>query len=135
MSVHSVMVGIGVLLAAVAGGCGVSERESDAAAAAERFQAAFAEGDGEAACAELSEETASKLEQQEGAPCADAVLSLRLPGGGEAAVTGVWVRSASVDMAEGGTTFLDEGADGWKVSAAGCTATAPDQPYNCVLEG
>ncbi len=126
---------VGAWLAAVAGGCGASEREADAAVVAERFYAAIAEQDGEAACAELSEETASKLEQQESAPCADAVLTLELPAGGESAVTGVWVRSASVDLAEGGTTFLDEGPDGWKVSAAGCAPTAPDQPYDCVLEG
>jgi hypothetical protein len=135
VSANAAIVVIGVWLVAVAGGCGVSEREADVAAVAERFYAAIAERDGEAACAELSEETASKLERQESAPCADAVLSLELPGGGEAAATGVWVRSASVDLADGGTTFLDEGPDGWKVSAAGCTPTAPDQPYDCVLEG
>ena len=62
------------------------------------------------------------------------MLSLELPRRGTAAATDVYVTSASVQLAEGGTTFLDEGTEGWKVSAAGCTPTAPDQPYDCVLE-
>jgi hypothetical protein len=45
------------------------------------------------------------------------------------------VTSAFVDLVEGGTTFLDEGADGWKVSATGCTPTAPNLPDDCELEG
>jgi hypothetical protein len=101
---------------------------------AERFHAALEQRDGEAACAELSEETASMLEQQEGAPCEEAVLSLELPRGGTAAGSGVYVRSASVELVEGATTFLDEDPRGWKLSA-GCTPTAPDLPYDCVLEG
>ena len=43
--------------------------------------------------------------------------------------------TAAVALAEGGTTFLDEHASGWKVSAAGCTRTASDLPYDCELEG
>ncbi|MGH2715404.1 MAG: hypothetical protein ACRDM7_16230 [Thermoleophilaceae bacterium] len=42
--------------------------------------------------------------------------------------------TASVRLAEGGTTFLDEASDGWKVSAAGCEPTAPNLPYDCELE-
>jgi hypothetical protein len=126
---------LGVCVALAVTGCGASDRASDAAAVAERFHAAVGEGDGRAACAELSEETAGGLEQQEGMPCEEAVLSLELPGDGTAARTGVYVTSASVDLVEGGTTFLDEGAQGWKVSAAGCTPTAPDLPYDCELEG
>jgi hypothetical protein len=119
----------------LAGGCGTTDRAPDAAAVAERFHAALGERDGEAACSELSEETASKLERQEGAPCEEAVLELELPRGGTAAETSVYVTSASVLLAEGGTTFLDEGSDGWKVSAAGCEPTAPDLPRECELEG
>jgi hypothetical protein len=125
----------GALLGLAALGCGAWDRESAAAAVAERFHAAVGQRDGIAACAELSGETRSDLEQQEGAPCQEAVLSLELPTGGEAAVIDVFVRSASVDLVEGGTTFLEEGSGGWKVSAAGCTPTAPDLPYDCVLEG
>jgi hypothetical protein len=126
---------LGALLALAAAGCGAYDREADAATVAERFHAALEQRDGRAACAELSEETASKLEQQEEATCEEAVLELELPRGGAAAETSVYVTSAFVDLVEGGTTFLDEGADGWKVSAAGCTPTAPNLPYDCELEG
>jgi hypothetical protein len=132
---RAAILALGACVAVATTGCGASERASDAAAVAERFHAALEQGDGEAACAELSEETAGKLEQQEELPCEEAVLELELPRGGTAAETGVYVTSASVDLVEGGTTFLDEGAQGWKVSAAGCTPTAPNLPYDCELEG
>jgi hypothetical protein len=116
-------------------GCGAEDREREAAAVTTQFHTALEQGDGEAACRLLSEETASRLEQQAGRPCEQAILRLDLPEGGTPARTRVYLRSASVDLAEGGTTFLDEGSLGWKVSAAGCDPTAPDQPYDCDLEG
>jgi hypothetical protein len=127
-----------VLLAAGAlgvAGCGTEDRERAAAAVAERFHAALERGDGAGACRELSEEAASRVEQQGQRPCEEAILALQLPEGGTAAETRVYLRSASVDLAQGGTTFLDEGSRGWKVSAAGCDPTAPGQPYDCDLEG
>jgi hypothetical protein len=124
-----------VTLAVLAAGCGTTDRAPDAEAVAERFHAALEQRDGEAACSQLSEETASKLEQQEEAPCEEAVLGLELPRGGTAAETSVYITTASVLLAEGGTTFLNEGSDGWKVSAAGCEPTAPDLPRECELEG
>jgi hypothetical protein len=120
---------------AVLAGCGASDRAPDAAAVAERFHEAIARHDGEAACAELAEETESKLERQEGKPCEGAILELELPRGATAAGTSVYVTTASVSLAEGGTTFLDESGAGWQVSAAGCAPTAPDLPYDCELEG
>jgi hypothetical protein len=135
VSVCATIIALGAFLALGSVGCGVSDRESDATAVAERFHAALEQRDGEGACAELSEETASKLEQQEEMPCESAVLELELPRGGTTAETGVYVMSAFVDLLEGGTTFLDEGADGWKVSASGCTPTAPNLLYDCELEG
>jgi hypothetical protein len=121
--------------AIVVAGCGLGDRERDATAVAERFHAALERRDGDAACRELSEEAASKLEQQEQRPCESAILGLELPEGGASARTDVYLRSASVDLAQGGTTFLEEGSQGWKVSAAGCDPTAPGQPYDCDLEG
>src|SRR4051812_2731675 len=64
--------------------CGTSHRGSDAGAVVERFHAALGSGDGAGACHELSEETVSKLEQQEGKPCAKAILGMKLPTGGTA---------------------------------------------------
>ena len=123
------------LLAVLLAGCGTGERETDVAAVAERFHAALAAEDGQRACDELSEETASKLEQQEDAPCEEAILEIELPTGGTVADTRVEMTSALARLAEGGSDFLDEGPDGWKVSAAGCDPTVPDQPYQCLLEG
>lgn len=135
MPVRAAIIALGACVALGCVGCVASDRASDAAAVAERFHAALERGDGAAACAELSEETASELEQREEMPCEEAVLELELPRGGTAAETGVYVTSAFVDLVEGGTTFLDEGADGWKVSAAGCTPRAANLPYDCLLEG
>lgn len=135
MPARAVILALGTSLLAAAVGCGASDRAPDAAGVAERFHAALERDDGAAACAELNEETARKLEQQEEMPCEDAVLRLELPRGGEVAETEVYVTNASVTLAGGGTTFLDEGSQGWKVSAAGCTPTAPNLPYDCLLEG
>jgi hypothetical protein len=135
VSVRAAILALGAGLVLAAAGCGASERKSDAEAVAERFHTAVAQEDGSAACAELSEETASKLEQQADMPCERGVLELELPAGGAASETSVYITSASVSFAEGGTTFLDEGARGWEVSAAGCTPTAPNLPYDCELEG
>jgi hypothetical protein len=122
------------LLALALAGCGTGDREHDASAVAQRFHAALEAGDGQAACHELSEESASKLEQQEKKPCEEAIVSLDLPKGGTVAEAGVYLTSAFAQLAEGGTDFLDEGPDGWKVSAAGCEPTAPSQPYDCPVE-
>jgi hypothetical protein len=123
------------LLALTVGACGSGERGEDVAAVAERFHAALADADGGAACDELVTETASKLEEQEQKPCEEAILTLELPEGATVADTRVYVTSAFAQLAEGGADFLDEGSEGWKVSAAGCERSAPTQPYDCRLEG
>ena len=122
------------LLALALAGCGTANRERDAGAVAQRFHAALESGNGRAACHELTDATSSKLEQQEGKPCEEAILSLDLPKGGTVADTRVYVTSAFATLAEGGSDFLDEGPDGWRVSASGCEPTAPSQPYDCELE-
>jgi hypothetical protein len=127
---------LATLLATGVAACGSTDRADDAAAVAERFQAALTARDGEAACAELSEETASRLESSEDEPCAEAILALEIPATGAApAHTQVYVTSATVELDQGDTIFLDEGSDGWRISAAGCRPTAPDLPYDCELEG
>jgi hypothetical protein len=123
------------LLALVLAACGTADRERDAAAVTERFHAALEAGDGQAACEELSEETASKLEQQERKPCEEAIVGLELPKGGTVAFKHVEMRSAYTALDSGGTDFLDEGPEGWRISAAGCEPTGSDRPYECELEG
>jgi hypothetical protein len=124
-----------LLLASPLAACGTADRESDVAAVTQRFHAALEAGDGQAACAELSPETASKLEQQEKKPCEEAILGVELPKGGTVGATEVYERSAYALLVRGGKDFLDEGPGGWSVSAAGCMPTLPDQPYECELEG
>lgn len=119
-------------LACLCAGCG--ERSDDAAAVVERFQTALDGKDGAGACAELSEQTASALEQQEGHPCDEAILDVHLATSREVAQTSVYVTSASVSLVDGGTLFLDEASDGWEISAAGCRPSAPDHPFDCELE-
>lgn len=123
------------LIALALAGCGTGDRERDAAAVAEHFHAALERGDGQAACDALSEETASKLEQQEGKPCEQAILTLKLPKDGTAAVRRVEVTSAYIGLAQGSADFLDEGPEGWRISAAGCRSPGSEQPYQCELEG
>ncbi|MEA2333190.1 MAG: hypothetical protein QOH58_3328 [Thermoleophilaceae bacterium] len=134
MAVRSALPTLAVLAAVLSVGCSASDRGPDVAAVADRFQSALESRDGEAACAQLSEQTASELEQQEQRPCEEAIVALELPAGGEVASTSVYVTSASAVVDEGGTLFLDEAADGWEISAAGCRPTAPDLPYDCELE-
>ena len=116
--------------------CGTGNRQRDAAAVSEAFHAALRSGDGNAACNQLSDEAASKLEQQEGKPCDQAILSLKIPKGGTIAVRRVELRNAYMGLAEGSADFLEEGPDGWAIAAAGCKpGTSSDQPYDCELEG
>ena len=122
------------LLALALAGCGTGDREDDAGAAAQRFHAALEAGDGQAACHLLNAETASTLEKRERRPCDEAILSLDLQKGGTVADTRVYVTSALATLVTGGSDFLDEGPDGWRVSAAGCEPSAPSQPYECELE-
>ena len=125
-----------LLVALPLAACGTGDRERDAAAVSEAFHAALERGDGQAACGELSEEAASKVEQQEKKPCEEAILGLELPKGGTAAVRRVDITSAYIGLGEGSADFLDEGPEGWKISAAGCEPTASsDQPYDCEVEG
>jgi hypothetical protein len=126
---------VACLLAVALAACGSGGRERDAAAVSERFHAALQTGDGRVACDELNEETASKLEQQEKKPCAEAILGLELPKGGSVEATRVYVESAYTSLAGGEADFLSDGPAGWKISAAGCRPSAPDQPYECELEG
>ena len=128
-------VAVACLIAVTLAACGTAGRERDAAAVTERFHSALEANDGQAACEQLSEETASKLEQQEKKPCEEAILALELPKGGTVTVREVEERSAYTELSAGGADFLDEGPAGWVISAAGCRPTAPDQPYECVLEG
>jgi len=127
-------VGVSVLAALVVAlsGCGTASSEHDARGSVQRFFAALSRHDGNAACHELSEETASKVAGDEKKPCGEAVLSLGLATASIRKVS-VYVDSAQAKLQGGGAVFLDETPKGWKVSAAGCKPQ-PGKPYDCELE-
>jgi hypothetical protein len=127
---------VACLLALPLAACGSGARADDAAAVSERFHAALESGDAKAACADLGEETLSSLEQQEGKPCEQSILSMKIPKGGSAAARQVAITSAYVRLKGGSSDFLDEGPGGWKISAAGCRPSpSPEQPQDCEVEG
>jgi hypothetical protein len=96
----------------------------------ERFQAALQSKDGKAACAELSEETASKLEQQEKKPCEQAILGLELPKGGSVAFTEIEVTSAYVRLAEEARTSSTRGRRAGASRRPAASRPRPTSPTN-----
>ena len=124
---------VALVVAGLAGGCGNDSDEREAGEAVTRFADAVARGDGQAACEELTEEAASSLDEEPGATCETEVVKLDVSPSAVADAT-IAVTSGEVDLVGGGTFFLDETSQGWKVSAAGCEPR-PGQPYDCQLEG
>jgi hypothetical protein len=98
--------------------------------------AAVESGDGEVACAQLSPQTRGQLEEQEQRQCREAVTELRLEAGSVARVR-VYALNAMVELSSGEAEFLEQGAQGWRLSAVGCEPQAgkpADRPYDCQLE-
>jgi hypothetical protein len=118
----------------VLAGCGTGADEQAARTSVDRFEAAIQAKDGGAACAQLSDDTQSKLEGSEKKPCEQAVLSVQLKPSRAVADASVWVTGAQVKL-HGDTLFLDKTPQGWKISAAGCKPKSADEPYDCELEG
>jgi hypothetical protein len=106
--------------------------ERHARATVERFFTALEQHDGRRACAQLTEDAASAVEQQERRPCNDAILSLEIEPGEPGGVD-IEVNSGKVALPHGQAVFLDETAQGWRISAAGCKP-ATGGPYECELE-
>jgi hypothetical protein len=101
-----------------------------------RFVDAEGSGNGEAACAQLSPQTRAELEKSEQRQCSVAVTHLRLKPGGVARVE-VYVMNAMVELTSGETEFLEQGKEGWRLTAVGCTSRGgkpADQPYDCQLQ-
>ena len=115
-------------------GCGTADREADVAAVTDAFHAALEAQEGPAACALLNAQTAAALERQERRPCEDAILELDLPAGARASGAEVYVTSGYAELGASGAAFLDEGPEGWRISAGGCTPRAEGRPYECELE-
>ncbi|WP_309133754.1 hypothetical protein [Cellulomonas sp.] len=126
-------------VALVASACSDAPASADAVDAAERFYAAVADGDGEAACALLLPDAAEAAADDADAPCALAVtsgaigddLASRADGLGTATAH-VAGRQAQVLFAAD-TVFLARSGGGWVVTAAGCDSR-PERPYDCEVE-
>lgn len=117
-------------------GCGQDGAADTARSVTDRFMAAVESGDGEVACAQLSPETRGQLEEQEQRQCREAVTELRLDAGSVARVR-VYALNAMVELSSGEAEFLEQGEQGWRLSAVGCEPQAgmpADRPYDCQLE-
>ena len=112
-------------------GCTPAEQPA-ALAAGRQFQAAVGAGDRAGACALLSPAARANLEQASARSCPEALAALPLPAGATRSVE-VWGGGAQVRL-DAGALFLARFADGWRITAAGCTPRS-DQPYDCLVEG
>ncbi|MGR6922335.1 hypothetical protein ACU635_49475 [[Actinomadura] parvosata] len=118
-----------LMLALTTVGCAVDT--ASPARAAERFHAALAAHQEEAACAMLARKTADKLPDP-GQSCPDALRELRFGPGGQVTSVAVWGEDAQVRLA-GDTLFLHRFTDGWRIRAAGCEPMG-DLPYDCEVD-
>jgi hypothetical protein len=114
-------------------------RNSDdpaAGAAVSAFGDALKQHDGAKACAELTDEAQSKLEDERKKPCEQAIeeIASEVEPGDAVTKSNVSETSAFVRTSHGPTFFLDKIGETWKLSAAGCTKQAGDAPYSCALE-
>jgi hypothetical protein len=121
------------VLAVLAAGCGTAASERDTERVVDRFQSALADGDLLEACAELSAHLKEALASESGDTCPQSLADLRLSGLGRSTKSRVYMTSALVTVrGGGGNAFLDETANGWRISAAGCTRSG--ERYSCRLE-
>ncbi|MGA5407601.1 hypothetical protein ACPCSC_10105 [Streptomyces lavendulocolor] len=115
-------------------GCSVPPDEIRAvSAAAAAFAARDRASDTSAACRHLAPETREELAADPGPTCAAGLAEADLPDAGEVRGTEVYGREARVELDQD-TYFLTSFADGWKVSAAGCTPRLR-KPYRCLVKG
>ncbi|HEV7965159.1 MAG TPA: hypothetical protein VGP57_21625 [Actinoplanes sp.] len=125
---------VAAVLALALAGCGdVGRRSAAATEVALRMLTAVDGKDGATACATLAPDTASKLQESAGKPCAEAILGENLPAPGTVTGADVYGQWAQVRLSDD-TLFLGAFPGGWRVVAAGCTPRG-ERPYNCTLEG
>lgn len=122
-----------LVVALALAGCGATD-SGGATDAAERLYAAYAQDDGAAACATLSDDTREQLVKDEQMPCPEAVLALKLSGT-RAVAQEAYITEAKVETDGGDSVFVEETGDGWLVTAAGCRpAPGRESPYDCEVE-
>jgi hypothetical protein len=115
-------------------GCGRGDDERAVGAVTERFLRAVSDGDGERACAQLSDGARQALEQDESKPCPEAARELEGFEPARVARAEVFAVTAKVDLADGDSAFLELTSRGWRLAAAGCRPEGGDAPYQCDVE-
>ncbi|MFF3215633.1 hypothetical protein ACFYYB_34020 [Streptomyces sp. NPDC002886] len=114
-------------------GCATGEARSRAAgSAAAAFERALADGDSARGCEALAPGTREELAQEQ--PCPAALQGLELTGAREPARAAVVYGSQARVVYPHDSVFLALFAEGWKVTAAGCTPRE-GRPYRCELKG
>lgn len=113
-------------------GCG-STAPTAVSGVTERFYAAVASGNGEAACALLAPPTIDEVEQSGQASCSSAILDEDVPQAAEVLELQRYGDEAIVRL-RGDTAFLAEFDDGWKVVAVACISRG-ELPYDCKVKG
>lgn len=95
----------------------------------------LAGSDGAQACDLLSGQARAAVEKAAKKPCAEALPDEDLPAASSVQSVQVWGHDAQVMLA-GDVVFLARYAEGWKVTAAGCTpGSQPDEPFDCDVSG
>ena len=125
-----------VALTALLGGCSSAPASDGPREVAVAYYDAIRDGRGREACELVSEPTIRQLESQAARACRDAITGLDHEGGTVTNVH-VFVTSAKVDFSTGESVFLDEGPDGWKLSAIACRVEEGrprDRPLDCEVE-
>ncbi|MCF2527198.1 hypothetical protein [Yinghuangia soli] len=131
-----ILAAFGAAALALVGVCGcsdLSELRDGAAAAAAHFRQAVQAQDWAAACEALAPASRDELEQNNKAPCPQALGGQELPDAGRARHTDVHGEAMAVFAQD--TVFLAHFPSGWKVTAAGCQQQPGDRPYRCALKG
>jgi hypothetical protein len=123
--------GVTMTVALLVAGCSSGDREQEVSQRAESFLKAAAGGDTGTACSLLAPKTLEDLSTSEGSSCPEALPADRLRAGTVQSVQ-VWSDRAKVDT-DGGSVFLAEFDNGWRVAAAGCTSRGESLPYRCVV--
>jgi hypothetical protein len=120
--------GLLLLLCLGASGCGRTADREQATQVAERFFTALGSGDGAAACAQLSADTRTALEDDEQQPCREAIGGLSIDAGSPAKLE-LYLTNAKADLDNGQSAFLSQTAEGGSRRPVAGRATA--RPPTC----
>jgi hypothetical protein len=124
--------GATAVLLPVLSGCSGTPHRSAVTAAARAFVQHVRAGEGDAACALLTDDARSSVPGATDQTCAKAITNVKEQGSGVGRVA-VWGDAAQVRIGTD-VVFLRRMAGHWLVSAAGCKPQ-PDGPYDCEVGG